>query len=269
MISLNSQGFSPLTEQGGIVVPSYMSRTKVRGFIAADIARRDGRMEVASRSLNGVTNLGFNLMLDSTFRELAATLYPYFYIGLIGSSGWTGGGLQATDTASSHATWAEDNTHYNPSTYTGAVNNAAGFGAGTTTMDIDGVSQSIAGGTPFTVAGLSGTYQVTSTVGGATPTSVTFTPGLTGSVADNAVITFGNGRPIWTPSAASSKSISNASSVNFAINTDNTVIKGIFVITDPALGGTGGLLWSSGLFASDQTLFNGDVLKITYTVSLS
>jgi len=269
VISLNSQGFSPLTESGGLLVPSYMSRTKVRGFIAADITRRDGREEVASRSLNGVTNLGFNLMLDSTFRELAATLYPYFYIGLIASSGWTGGGLQATDTASSHSTWTEDSTHYTPATYTGQVNNAPGYGSATTTMTIDTISQAIPNGTPFTVAGISGTYTVLSSVGGATPTSITFTPGLSGSVADNVVITFGNGRPIWTPSAASSKSISNASSVNFPINTDNTVIKGIFVITDPALGGTGGLLWSSGLFAADQTLFNGDVLKITYTVSLS
>ena len=57
--------------------------------------------------------------------------------------------------------------------------------------------------------------------------------------------------------------------MNFPMNTDNTVIKGIFVISDPSLNGTIGLLWSSGLFSSDQTLYNGDILKITYSVALS
>lgn len=269
MIALNSQGFSPLTESGGILVPSYRSRTKVKGWIGADIARRDGRLEVASRGPNGVTTLGFNLMLDSTFRYQIATQYPYFYIGLISNSGWTGGGLQASDTMASHANWTEDSTHYNPATYTGAVNNSGGYGSGTTTMNISGVTQAIANGTPITIAGLSGTYVVTASTGGTTPTAITFTPGLSGTVANSVVITFNNGRPMWTPGAAASQSTTNASSVNFSMNTDNTVIKGVFVSSDPTLGGTAGLMWSAGLFQSDQTLYNGDVLKITYTVSLS
>jgi hypothetical protein len=268
---INSQGFSPITESGGLLVPGYLSRSKVKGMITADVARvrNGGLVERVSHGPNGVTNLGFNLMLDSTFRYGTATQYQYMYIGLISSSGWTGGGLQPTDTPASHANWGEDYTHYTPATYTGAVNFSGGYGGGTTTMAVDGVSQAIPGGTPFTVTGLSGTYVVTSSVGGATPTSVTFTPGLSGSAADNTVITFGNGRPIWIPSAATSKAITNPTSVNFPINTDNTVIKGIFVLSDPTLNGALGLMWSSGLFASDQTLFNGDVLKITYTVSLS
>jgi hypothetical protein len=266
---LNQAGFSPLTEAGGILVPGYATRGRVKGVITADALRKGGRLERLSHGPNGVTNVGFNLMLDSTFRFGQATQYPYFYIGLIGSTGWTGGGLQATDTPSSHPNWAEDYTHYTPATYTGTVNNSGGYSSSTTTMAITGVSQAIPAGTPFTVAGLSGTYVVTSSAGGSTPTSVTFTPGLAGSVANSVVITFGNGRPIWTPSAASGKSITNASSVNFPINADNTVIKGIFVISDPTLNGTLGVMWSSGLFQSDQTLFSGDILKLTYTVSLS
>src|SRR5690242_6067303 len=98
-----------------------MSRAKVKGIISPSIHRRGGGiqrlapteariLETIDPSLNGVTNLGFNLMLDSTFRKDAATTYSFFYVGLIGSSGWTGGGLQATDTPASHANWAEDYT---------------------------------------------------------------------------------------------------------------------------------------------------------------
>jgi hypothetical protein len=264
---LDAQGISPLDQT--FIAPSNAFSTKVTGVIDAHCLRRDGREEHLSTSKNGVVNLGFNMLLDSGFRYTVATQYKHFYIGLIANSGWTGAGLQAADTIASHSSWTENHTGYTPATYTGAVNNGGGYGGGTTTMDIDGVSQAIPAGTPFTVAGISGTYVVTSTTGGGTPTAVTFTPGLSGTVADNVVLTFGNGRPIWTPSAASNKAITNPSSVNFPINTDSTVIKGIFVVTDPTLNGTLGLLWSTGLFASDQTLFSGDVLKITYTVSLS
>lgn len=76
-------------------------------------------------------------------------------------------------------------------------------------------------------------------------------------------------RPAWTAGTAASKSMTNSSSVNFAMNTDNTIIVGIFVASDNTLAGTSGLLWASGAFSANQTLFNGDTLKITYTVTLS
>ena len=162
---------------------------KVTGRFHAEIHRKDGTV-VDLGFLNGVTNTGFNLMLDSTFRSASISPISTWYIGLISNSGFSA--LNATDTMSSHSGWTEDSTHYTASN-----------------------------------------------------------------------------RPTWTPSAAASKSITNSSSVNFAINTDSTVIKGIFVTSDNTLGGTGGTLWSTGLFGSDQTLFNGDTLKITYTVTLS
>ena len=271
---LNSQGFSPLVESGGLLVPNYVSRGKVKGIISPSILRRSGQLEklpevVVPVSLNGVTTLGFNLMLDSTFRFGVATQYPYWYIGLISSTGWTGAGLNVADTPSSHTSWTEDYTDYTPVTVTGAVNFSGGYAGSTTTMTVNGFSAAIGNGTPFTITGISGTYVVQSTVGGSTPTSITFAPGLSGSVANSSVITMNNGRPLWTPSAASAKNITNSSSVNFPMNTDNTVIKGIFVISDPTLNGTLGLMWSDGLFSSDQTLYNGDILKITYSVALS
>lgn len=76
-------------------------------------------------------------------------------------------------------------------------------------------------------------------------------------------------RPQWTCGAAASKSITNSVVVSFNINADSTVLKGIFIPSDNTKSGTSGKLWSTGLFSSDQTMNNGDVLQITYTVNLS
>lgn len=76
---------------------------------------------------------------------------------------------------------------------TGAVNNAAGYAAGSTTITVDGFSAAIAAGSYFTVAGDATPLKVVSTVGGATPTSITFTPALTSAVVDDAVVT------VYTP----------------------------------------------------------------------
>lgn len=74
-------------------------------------------------------------------------------------------------------------------TKTGAVNNAAGYQAGATTVTVDGFSAAIAAGSWFTIAGDMTPQRVVSTVGGAIPTSIVFTPGLRHAVADNAVVT--------------------------------------------------------------------------------
>ena len=65
-----------------------------------------------------------------------------------------------------------------------AVNHAAGYAAGTTTMTVDGTIGDIAKGDVFEVAGAATSYAVVST----TATSITFRPGLNGSVVDNASI---------------------------------------------------------------------------------
>lgn len=73
-------------------------------------------------------------------------------------------------------------------TVNGAVNLAAGYDVGAVTMVVDGLSAAITAGTFFTVVGDDTPQLVVSTVGGATPTSITFTPGLKHAVADNAVV---------------------------------------------------------------------------------
>jgi hypothetical protein len=74
-----------------------------------------------------------------------------------------------------------------------AVNNAAGYAAGTTTIAADGGtgSETIAVGDTFVIAGNTQRYAVTAAVtlsSGAG--NISFTPGLAAAVADNAVITF-------------------------------------------------------------------------------
>lgn len=75
------------------------------------------------------------------------------------------------------------------STVTGAVNNASGYPAGTTTMTVDGLSAALPVNSWFTVAGDDTPQRIISSVGGATPTSVTFYPGLKRAVINDAVIT--------------------------------------------------------------------------------
>lgn len=86
-------------------------------------------------------------------------------------------------------------------TVTGAVNNGAGYPAGTKTFTVDGLSAAITAGTWFTLgadgSGLGGDFtplQVSSTVGGATPTSIVAKQAILTAVKDNAVVTlYGSG----------------------------------------------------------------------------
>ncbi len=71
-------------------------------------------------------------------------------------------------------------------------------------------------------------------------------------------------RKAWTAGASASRSITNASTVDFAITGTGT-LKGIFVSN--AATGTSGTLWSTAAFSSTVAVANGDTLKVTYTVS--
>jgi hypothetical protein len=78
-------------------------------------------------------------------------------------------------------------------------------------------------------------------------------------------------RPQWSPAAAASQSVSNTTTVDFAMNPGSAVtIRGLFVASDSTKGGTSGTLFSTAAFSGgNQTVNNGDTLKITYTVSAS
>lgn len=75
---------------------------------------------------------------------------------------------------------------------TGAIN-AGNLGAGTTVFTVDGLSAAITNGSYITIAGDDTPLKVVSTVGGATPTSITVSTGSKRAVLDNAVVS------IYTP----------------------------------------------------------------------
>ena len=72
----------------------------------------------------------------------------------------------------------------------------------------------------------------------------------------------------WTEGASSSGVITSSSTSDFNINGSAT-IGGIFVTSDNTKSGTTGTLWSTAAFASDQTVSSGDVLKISYTITMT
>ena len=69
------------------------------------------------------------------------------------------------------------------------INNGGGYAGGATTVTVDTGSGTFVSGDRITFGGVSGYYAVSSTVGSPV-TSVTFSPGLAGSVADNAAVSF-------------------------------------------------------------------------------
>jgi hypothetical protein len=74
-------------------------------------------------------------------------------------------------------------------------------------------------------------------------------------------------RPQWSPGAASNQSVTNAATVDFAMNATKT-IRGLFLASDNTKGGVTGTLFATAAFSGgNQAVNNGDTLKVTYTVS--
>jgi len=71
-------------------------------------------------------------------------------------------------------------------------------------------------------------------------------------------------RQTWTVGAASSRSVTNSSTVDFTM-TAGGAVRGILVCD--VTSGSSGKLWATALFSSSITVATSDVLKITYTVS--
>jgi hypothetical protein len=72
----------------------------------------------------------------------------------------------------------------------------------------------------------------------------------------------------WTEGASSGGVITSSSTSDFNINATAT-IGGIFVTSDNTKSGTTGTLWSTAAFATDQSVSSGDVLKVSYTITMT
>lgn len=76
-------------------------------------------------------------------------------------------------------------------------------------------------------------------------------------------------RPAYLPSAASSKSISNAASRASFVFTAQKTIYGAILISDNTKGGTAGTLFSCARFLNAKTVDINDELLLTYTFTLT
>ncbi len=74
-------------------------------------------------------------------------------------------------------------------------------------------------------------------------------------------------RGVWGQGAASGQTVTNGSVLTFTFNATG-VIQGIFVITDGTKGGNIGLLWSTASFNTTLNVQSGDILRVTYTVTI-
>lgn len=70
----------------------------------------------------------------------------------------------------------------------------------------------------------------------------------------------------WSPGAAASAAITNASAMTFDINATGTLY-GAFITSGSAKSGTAGTLWATAAFNTTKPVTSGDQIKITYTVS--
>jgi glycine cleavage system H lipoate-binding protein len=76
-------------------------------------------------------------------------------------------------------------------------------------------------------------------------------------------------RPTWTPGTAASGSITNPSVIAFTINASGQSIYGFFLTSVSTKGGTTGTLFSTGALSAVQSPVNGQVLNVTYTITLT
>lgn len=71
----------------------------------------------------------------------------------------------------------------------------------------------------------------------------------------------------WNPVQSGNGIIVNTTYPSFTINA-SVVIAGCFITTDDTVGGTSGILWSTGLFANgNAALESGDILKTYYELT--
>lgn len=78
----------------------------------------------------------------------------------------------------------------------------------------------------------------------------------------------GTNRPAWNEGAPAAGVITSSTTSDFTISSPGGTVMGICLVSQQANNvAESGTLWATALFASNQAVSNGDVLKVTYTIT--
>ena len=217
---------------------------------------RRGRVLWVAQAKNRVVTAGLNKVLDAAFKTGLAS--PAWYVGLCGAS--------ITDGAISSGT-ASLASASNPFVAADATRNVIVRGAGASGADLLTTIATYVSAGNVTLGVNAGTTVSNAPViweARAADTLAAHAPWAENSNYTNAT------RPAWTPGTIAAGSVDNsASQATFSINTNNTLIGGLFLADNNAVNGTTGTLYGMAPFTSVgfRQLNNGDTLSVTATLT--
>jgi hypothetical protein len=207
-------------------------------------------------AINRVVTVGLNIVLSSTFT--AGVTSPTWYVGICGAS-VSDGAMTANAATLVCATST-------PFVSADASRSIIVRGAGASGADLVTTIATYGSAGTVTLAATAGT-----TVSGAAviwearagDTMSSHTPWSESTAYTNST------RPQWNGGTVSNGSVDNsASQASFNINTNNTLIGGLFLVNNSTVGGTSGTLYGMAPFTvSFRQLNNGDTLSVTASLT--
>lgn len=232
-------------------------RDSVRMETRYDVTARDRQGSVlwVAQAKNRVVTAGLNKLLDATFKTGLAA--PLWYIGICGAS-ITDGAITTSTAAFTSAS--------NPFVAADVGRAIIVRGAGASGADLvttisvftNSGAVTLGGNAGTTVSGASAIWEAR-----AADTMASHAPWVESAAYTQTT------RPAFTPGSISGGSVDNsASQAQFSINTNNTVIGGLFLTDNNVISGTTGTLYGMAPFSvSFRQLNNGDTLSVTATLT--
>lgn len=223
---------------------------RARGIKPGDVLFRD-------TCHNRVVTAGLNKLLDATFKTGLAS--PLWYVGVCSPS-VTDGAITSGAAVLTSAS--------NPFSSGDAGRSIIVRGAGSAGADLVTTILSYTNAGSVTLASNAGTTVTAAGViweARAADTMSSHSPWVESTAYSNAT------RPAFTPGSISGGSVDNsASQASFTINTNNTIVGGLFLADNNTVGGTSGTLYGMAPFSvSFRQLNNGDTLAVTATLTQS
>lgn len=71
----------------------------------------------------------------------------------------------------------------------------------------------------------------------------------------------------WSPAAAAGGVLANSSPMTYTVSSASVSWRGFFLSSSDTKGGTTGTLWCTALESATQTAYQGEIVKVTYTLT--